>query len=92
MKSFYQYGNVLLLDHETELAEISTNITKMKQSETNYLELMDNNNDVIRFNVNKFFLFLFLNVQPTLMIVYNLFFFTKIINLADKQANKPGIL
>jgi hypothetical protein len=53
LKSYFQYGNVLLQDHDSELAEISTNITKMKQNEKNYLELMDNNNDVIRFNVSK---------------------------------------
>lgn len=52
MKSFYQYGNVLLQDHDHELAEISTTLSKMNQNEKNYLELMDNNNDIIRFNVN----------------------------------------
>lgn len=57
MKSFYQFGNVLLRDHDSELAEISTNLAKMNQNEKNYLELMDNNNDIIRFNVNNIFFF-----------------------------------
>lgn len=54
MKSFYQYGNVLLQDHDHELAEISTTLSKMNQNEKNYLELMDNNNDIISFNVNSY--------------------------------------
>lgn len=51
LKSFYQYGNVLLQDHDSELASISTNLTKMNQNEKNFLELMDNNNDILRFNL-----------------------------------------
>lgn len=51
LKSFYQYGNVLLQDHDSELASISTNLAKMNQNEKNFLELMDNNNDILRFNL-----------------------------------------
>ena len=84
MNSFYQYGNVLLQDHDHELAEISTTLSKMNQNEKNYLELMDNNNDIISFNVNSYLT----NFKNTSFYpFFNVLLFLKLIQIS-KQINQ----
>lgn len=52
LKSFYQYGNVLVQEHDTELADISTNLCLMNENEKKYLEKMELQHDLLRSNVN----------------------------------------
>jgi len=51
LKSFFQYGNVLVHDHDQDLAEISTNLAAMTDQEQKCLELMEYKHDVLRTNV-----------------------------------------
>ncbi|CAF0702791.1 unnamed protein product [Brachionus calyciflorus] len=50
LKSFYQYGNVLVHEHDTELAEISTNLSLMNENEQKCMEKMEHQHDILRSN------------------------------------------
>ena len=52
LKSYYQCGNVMLQEHDTELADISTHLSKLNEHEKKYLEQMDNRHDLVRSNVS----------------------------------------
>ncbi|RNA01459.1 arf-GAP with coiled- ANK repeat and PH domain-containing 1 [Brachionus plicatilis] len=50
LKSFYQYGNVLVYEHDSELAEISTNLSLMNENEQKCMELMEQQHGILRSN------------------------------------------
>ena len=52
LKSFYQYGNELVHDQDTELADISANLAVMINQEQKSLDLMEYKHDMLRSNVN----------------------------------------